>query len=258
MAFSFKEITKTNPSKKLLGKSTKTGGRGRDGRVSVRGRGGGEKRFWRKIDFKRDKWDIPAKVAAIEYDPNRTSNIALLNYLDGEKRYILCPLGLKLGDEVVSGIEGEIKIGNALPLEKIPIGTVVHNVELTPQQGGQIIRGAGGGATIVAREGNFVQLKLPSGEIRRLGRKCFATIGQVGNVDWKNISLGKAGRKRHMGIRPTVRGVAQNPHSHPHGGGEGRSGIGMPSPKTPWGKKVFKKTRKKKKYSDKYIVKRRK
>lgn len=234
-------------------------GRDKTGKISVRHQGGGEKRYFRKIDFKRDKRGIEAKVAVIEYDPNRGANIALLNYVDGEKRYILAPLGLKVGDKVLSGENVEIKVGNSMPLAKIPIGTQIHNIELTPGKGGQIVRGAGTTATILAREEKYVQVKLPSGEIRRIRKECFATIGQVGNVERKTKKWGKAGRRRHMGIRPTVRGVVQNPRSHPHGGGEGRSGIGMPSPKSPWGKKTFgKRTRKRKKHSDKYIVKRRK
>lgn len=235
------------------------GGRDRTGKVSVRHQGGGEKRFLRKIDFKRDKKGIEAKVAAIEYDPNRGADIALLNYPDGEKRYILAPLGLKVGDQVLSDEKAEIKVGNALSLVKIPIGTQIHNLELVPGKGGQIVRGAGTAAIILAREGKYVQVKLPSGETRRIRRECLATIGQVGNVQRKTRTLGKAGKKRHLGIRPTVRGVAQNPRAHPHGGGEGRSGIGMPSPKSPWGKKTLgKRTRKRKKQSDKYIIKRRK
>lgn len=245
-------------SKKLLKILKKHSGRNESGKITVRHQGGREKRFLREIDFKRNKHDVPAKVENIEYDPNRTALVALLAYQDGEKRYILAPQGLKIGETVVSGEKAEVKIGNSLPLRKIPVGTVVHNIELVPGKGGQIARGAGGGAVIQGKEGEYAVLKLPSGEQRKVSLNCFATVGQVGNVEWKNIRVGKAGRKRHMGIRPTVRGVAQNPRSHPHGGGEGRSGIGMPSPKSPWGKPTLgKKTRKKKKYSDKLIIKRR-
>lgn len=245
--------------KKLRKIRVQKSGRDRTGKISVRHRGGGEKRFLRKIDFKRDKRDVEAKVAAIEYDPNRGADIALLNYIDGEKRYILAPLGLKVGDKVISGEKVELKRGNALSLARIPIGEKVHNIELMVGRGGQIVRGAGTAATILAREGKYVQVKLPSKEIRKIRKECYATIGQVGNVERKTRKLGKAGKKRHLGIRPTVRGVAQNPNSHPHGGGEGRSGIGMPSPKSPWGKKTLgKRTRKRKKQSSKYIVQRRK
>lgn len=236
----------------------KTGGRDRKGRISVRHRGGGEKRFLRIIDFKRDKADIEAEVASIEYDPNRGAEIALLHYKDGEKRYILAPLGLKVGDKVISGEKADLTMGNALPLANIPIGEKVHNIELTSGKGGQIVRGAGTAATILGKEGEYVQVKLPSGEIRRIRGECFATLGQLGNAEKRSRHLSKAGKKRHLGIRPTVRGVAQHPAAHPHGGGEGRSGIGMSSPKSPWGKRTLgKKTRKKKKPSDKYIVKRR-
>lgn len=237
----------------------KKSGRDSAGHVSIRHQGGRQKRFLRIIDWKRDKYDTPAQVSAIEYDPNRTANLALLKYPDGENRYILCPEGLMVGDAVVSGLKAEIKLGNALPLGLVPVGTIVHNVELHPGRGGQIIRSAGSGAQIVAHEGGYSHLKLASGEVRKINSQGFATVGQVGNIDWKNVKMGKAGRKRHMGIRPTVRGVAQNPRSHPHGGGEGRSGIGMPSPKSPWGRPTLgKKTRSRKKYSDKYILKRRK
>lgn len=252
-----KMITKVKPEKSLIKILKKKGGRS-SGKVTVRHQGGREKRFMREIDFKREKFGIPARVVAFEYDPNRTANLALLSYKDGEKRYILAAEGLKLGDEIVSGPEAEIEIGNHLPLLKIPIGTPIHNLELLPGKGGQIIRSAGSSASILAKEGGFAVVKLPSGETRKIPLNCFATIGQVGGLSWKNIKLGKAGRKRHMGIRPTVRGVAQHPASHPHGGGEGRSGIGMPSPKSPWGKPTLgKRTRKRKKYSDKFIIKRR-
>lgn len=245
-------------SKKLKKILAKNSGRDAAGRVSVRHQGGRQKRFLRKIDFKREKYDVPAKVVSIEYDPNRTADIALLFYQDGEKRYILAPEGLKIGDMVISGKKAELKVGHALPLKKIPVGMPIHNVELTPGKGGQLARGAGTAAVIQAKEGNFATLKLPSGEKRKVSLACLATIGQLSKVDLRTVELGKAGRKRHMGIRPTVRGVAQNPHSHPHGGGEGKSGIGMPSPKSPWGKKTLgKRTRKPQKYSDKLIIQRR-
>jgi len=235
----------------------KNSGRDASGQVSVRHQGGEQKRFIRVIDFKRRKIGVLGRVAAIEYDPNRTVEIALIHYADGDKMYILRPLGLNLNDMVKSGKDAEIQIGNALPLKAIPLGTVVHNVELMAGRGGQMARGAGTGITVAAKEGNFVDLKLPSGEIRRVIGECFATVGVLGNIDWKNEVLGKAGRSIHMGIRPTVRGVAQNPRSHPHGGGEGRSGIGMTTPKTYRGRPAVGKTRKKKKYSDKYILQRR-
>lgn len=236
----------------------KNSGRDASGQVSVRHQGGEQKRYLRQISFKRGKIGITAKVVAVEYDPNRTSDIALIQYQDGEKQYILAPLGLKVGAAVEAGSKVRIRIGNALPLSDIPVGTVVHNVELTPGKGGQLARGAGTGAIVSASEGDYVHLKLPSGEVRRVRKDGMATIGQVGNVDWKNEVIGTAGRARRMGRRPTVRGVAQNPRSHPHGGGEGRSGIGMPSPKTYAGRKAVGKTRRPKKYSDKYIVQRRK
>ncbi len=236
----------------------KHSGRDASGKVAVRHQGGEQKRFLRVIDFKRRKFGITGKVVSIEYDPNRTSEIALVQYADGEKKYILRPQGLEIGSEIRSGMDSEIKIGNALPLKAIPIGTLIHNIELTPGRGGQIVRGAGGAAVVLAKEENFADIKLPSGELRRINSLCFATIGALGNVDWKNRVLGKAGRKIHMGIRPTVRGVSQNPRSHPHGGGEGRSGIGMSKPKTYAGRIAVGKTRKKKKYSDKYILQRRK
>lgn len=245
--------------KHLLRILPKQSGRNVSGKVTVRHQGGREKRFLREIDFKRDKRDILGKVVSLEYDPNRGADIALLVYVDGEKRYILAPVGLKLGDELMSSAKAEIKVGNALPLVKIPIGTIIHNLELRVGKGGQMVRGAGAGAALLAKEGDYGLVKLPSGEERKIHLNCWATIGQVGRADAKNIDLGKAGRKRHLGVRPTVRGTAQNPRSHPHGGGEGRSGIGMPSPKSPWGKKTLgKKTRKKTKYSNKFIIKRRK
>lgn len=236
----------------------KKSGRGANGQVVVRHRGGEHKRFIRLIDFKRGKRNIEGRVVSLEYDPNRTSDVALIQYTDGEKRYILCPEGLSLNDKVLAGEEVEVKVGNALPLHAIPLGTIVHNVELTPGRGGQLARSAGASAVVAARENGLTHLKLPSGEVRKVQTSCFATVGQLGNVEWKNEVFGKAGRKRHMGIRPTVRGVAQNPRSHPHGGGEGRSGIGMTSPKTYTGRVAVGKTRKKKKYSDKYIISRRK
>jgi large subunit ribosomal protein L2 len=236
----------------------KHAGRDAHGRVAVRHQGGEHKRYIRNIDFKRDKFDIVGRVLEIQYDPGRTCDIALVQYTDGDKRYILAPEGLKAQDTVIAGEEIDAKIGNSLPLSKIPLGTIVHNVELTRGRGGQIARSAGTGAVVSAREHGFVHLKLPSGEIRKIREEAHATIGQLGNIEWKNESLGKAGRSRHMGIRPTVRGVAQNPRSHPHGGGEGRSGIGMPSPKTFAGRKAVGKTRNKKKHSNKYILQRRK
>lgn len=236
----------------------KHSGRNFSGQVTVRHQGGEHKRFYRNIDFKRDKIGIVGKVVSIEYDPNRNSEIALVQYADGERRYILRPDGLNINDSVMSGEKAQLKVGNALPLQALPIGTIVHNVELTPGRGGQLARGAGTRVVIAAKEGELVHLKLPSGEIRIVPAKAFATIGTVGNIEWKNRVIGKAGRKIHMGIRPTVRGVAQNPRSHPHGGGEGRSGIGMSTPKTYAGRKAVGTTRKKKKYSNKYIVQKRK
>lgn len=245
-------------SKKFLKILAKKSGRNASGKITVRHQGGREKRFLREIDFKRDKRDIPAKVVSIEYDPNRGANIALVTYADGEKRYILALQGLKVGDEIMAGEKAEIKVGHALPLLKIPVGTIIHNIELKPGKGGQIVRGAGTGAVLMGKEEKYALVQLPSGEQRKLQLNCYATIGQVGNANLKTRILGKAGRRRHLGIRPTVRGVAQHPAAHPHGGGEGRSGIGMPSPKSPWGKPTLgKRTRKKKKYSDKWIIKRR-
>lgn len=240
--------------KQLIKILPKKSGRDRRGHVTVRHQGGRQKRYLRLIDFKKEKHGLPAKVIAIEYDPNRTANIALLFYSDGEKRYILAPDGLSVGETVISGPEAEIKVGNALPLGKIPVGTQIHNIELTPGQGGQLIRAAGTAASVLAQEDKFTQIRFPSGEVRRINKNCLATIGQVGLIDWKLKKFGKAGAIRHRGIRPTVRGVAQNPDSHPHGGGEGRSGIGMSTPKTYAGRPAVGKTRKKKKYSDKYII----
>ncbi len=244
--------------KKLQVILKKHSGRDASGKVVVRHQGGRSKRFYRVIDFKRDKFGIVGKVLTIEYDPNRSSDLAVVQYNDGEKRYILAPLGLKVGDKVVSGENADVRLGNALPLEKIPVGQAVHNLELNRGKGGQIARSAGNQVFVMARESGYVHVKMPSGEIRRILGKNYATIGQLGKVEWKDRVLGKAGRSRNMGIRPTVRGVAMNPSSHPHGGGEGRSGIGMKSPKTYAGRKAVGNTRSKKKYSNKYIVKRRK
>lgn len=228
------------------------------GTITVRHQGGRHKRYYRMIDFKRDKREMVGKVAAIEYDPNRTVRIALLHYPDGEKRYILAPQGLLVGNTVVASEQAEITVGNAVPLKRVPVGTVIHNVELVPGNGGQLIRSAGVGAAVLSKEGGFANVKLPSGEIRRIPDTAYATIGQLGNMDWQHQVIGKAGRKRHMGIRPAVRGVAMSPRDHPHGGGEGRSGIGMPSPKSPWGKKTLgKRTRPRRKYSDRFIISRR-
>ena len=252
---SFSNLSKKKPEKSLTKSLNYTAGRNSTGKITVRHRGGRAKRLYRVIDFKRSKKDIPAKVHSIEYDPNRSAHIALLHYVDGEKRYILAPKGLKLNQPVVSSEKAPIKPGNALPLNKIPVGSLIHNLELTPGKGGQLVRSAGTAAILQAKD-KKATIKLPSGEIRLVSLNCYATIGEVGNPDVKNIKLGKAGRKRHMGIRPTVRGTAQHPGSHPHGGGEGRSGIGMPSPLSPWGKKTLgKKTRKPKKYSNKFILK---
>ena len=254
----FEEITCTTPEKSLLAPVKKTAGRNVNGRITVRHRGGGAKRKYRIIDFKRNKDGIPAKVATIEYDPNRTANIALLTYADGEKKYILAPYGLKIGDTVMSGEGADIKPGNALCLKDIPMGTMIHNIELKPGKGGQLVRSAGNAAQLMAKEGSYAQVRLPSGEVRMVLQSVKATIGQVGNIDQENIKIGKAGRKRHMGIRPTVRGSVMNPCDHPHGGGEGKSPIGRPGPVTPWGKPTLGyKTRKKKNASDKYIVRRR-
>jgi large subunit ribosomal protein L2 len=245
--------------KKLTWSKKQRAGRGASGRITVRHQGGGHKRRVRDVDFKRDKTGISGKVSSIEYDPNRGADVALIVYRDGEKRYILAADGMKIDDEIIASPEAELERGNRLPLEKIPIGMQIYNLELRPGKGGQVVRGAGTSISIMIKEENFAQVKFPSGEIRKIPLKCWATIGQVSNPEHKQRKLGKAGAKRWLGIRPSVRGVAQHPGSHPHGGGEGRSGIGMPSPKSPWGKKTLgKKTRKKKKYSDKWIVKRRK
>jgi large subunit ribosomal protein L2 len=252
----FEEITKTKPEKSLTVRLKKHSGRNNQGKITVRHRGGGAKRAYRLIDFKRNKLGVPAKVAAIEYDPNRSARIALLHYLDGEKRYIIAPLGLKVGDRVEAGPEADIRPGNALPLKNIPTGTTIHNVELTRGRGGQLVRGAGVGAQLMAKEGDYALLRLPSGEQRRVHILCMATIGQVGNVDHENITIGKAGRSRHMGRRPTVRGSVMNPRDHPHGGGEGRAPIGG-QPQTPWGKPALGYKTRKNKRTDKYIVRRR-
>jgi large subunit ribosomal protein L2 len=255
--YTFDEITKGKPERSLITSVQKYGGRNSYGRVTVRHRGGGGRKYIRIVDFKREKKDIPAVVSAIEYDPNRTARLALLFYADGEKRYIVAPLDLKVGDTVVSGVNCEIRTGNSLPIANIPVGTLVHNVEMKVGKGGQLARAAGGAAQLLAKEGDYAQLRMPSGEVRLISQNCYATIGQVGNIDHGNIKLGKAGRKRHMGIRPTVRGTAMSPRDHPHGGGEGRQPIGMPSPKSPWGKPTLgAKTRRNKK-TDQYIVRHR-
>jgi large subunit ribosomal protein L2 len=253
----FEEITTTKPEKSLLEYKKKHSGRNKQGKITVRHQGGGNKVKYRIIDFKRNKLDIPARVATIEYDPNRSAFIALLIYADGEKRYILAPQGLKVGDKVVSGKTADIKPGNALPIENIPVGTLVHNVEIKPGKGGQLARSAGMSAQLMAKENGYGLIRLPSGELRKVALIALATIGVVGNSDHENVRIGKAGRTRHMGIRPTVRGVVMNPCDHPHGGGEGKSPVGMPAPVTPWGKVALGlKTRKHKKYSNKLIVKR--
>ncbi|NLN07098.1 MAG: 50S ribosomal protein L2 [Firmicutes bacterium] len=255
----FDEITKKEPEKSLLEPLRKKAGRNAQGRITVRHRGGGHKRKYRIIDFKRNKDGIPAKVAAIEYDPNRSANIALLHYADGEKRYILAPVGVTAGTEIMSGENADIKPGNALPLKNIPVGTLIHNIELKKGKGGQLVRSAGAAAQLMAKEGKYAHVRLPSGEVRLISQECKATIGQVGNVEHENITIGKAGRSRWLGIRPTVRGSVMNPVDHPHGGGEGKAPIGRKSPVTPWGKPTLGfKTRKKNKKSDQYIVKRRK
>ncbi len=253
------EITKSTPEKSLLVKKSKTGGRNNQGKITVRHIGGGVRRKYRVIDFKRTKDGIDGRVASIEYDPNRSANIALINYADGEKRYIIAPLNLKVGDIVESGVNADIKVGNALPLENIPVGTMVHNVELNPSAGAKLARSAGSSVQILGREGKYVIVRLKSGETRKILANCRATIGEVGNTDYELVSLGKAGRKRHMGIRPTVRGSVMNPNDHPHGGGEGRAPVGRAQPMTPWGKPALGlKTRKTKKASEKLIMTRRK
>jgi large subunit ribosomal protein L2 len=253
-SYTFEEITKSKPEKSLTIAKRKRAGRNSYGRITVRHRGGGHKRRIRIIDFKRNKHNIPAKVAAIEYDPNRTARLALLNYADGEKRYILAPLNVKVGDTLLSGPNVEIRAGNSLPIASIPAGTMIHNIEMKEGKGGQLVRAAGGSAQLMAKEGDYAQIRLPSGEVRLIRQVCYATIGQIGNLDHGNIKLGKAGRKRHMGIRPAVRGTAMSPRDHPHGGGEGRSPIGMASPKSPWGQKTLGKKTRRNKTTGKYIV----
>jgi large subunit ribosomal protein L2 len=253
----FEEITVSQPERSLVAPLTRKGGRNNQGKLSVRHQGGGHKRKYRIIDFKRNKDGVPGRVATIEYDPNRSANIALINYLDGEKRYILAPNGLKVGDTIISGTDADIKVGNALPLQNIPVGTVIHNIEMKPGKGAQIVRSAGTAAQLMAKEGSYATLRVPSGEMRQVHILCRATIGQVGNLDHENINIGKAGRSRWLGIRPTVRGSVMNPVDHPHGGGEGRNPIGR-NPVTPWGKPALgAKTRKKKNPSDRFIIKRR-
>jgi len=251
------EITKSTPTKSLVVIKKKNGGRNNQGHITVRHQGGGEKRKYRIIDFKRNKYDVPGKVASIEYDPNRTANIALINYRDGEKRYIIAPKDLTVGMEVVSGENADIKVGNALPIMNIPVGTVIHNIELRPLKGGELARSAGSSAQILGREDNYVMVRLSSGEQRKVLGKCYATVGEVGNADHELVSLGKAGRTRHMGIRPTVRGSVMNPNDHPHGGGEGRAPVGRKGPVTPWGKPALGYKTRTKKASDKLIVRRR-
>jgi len=257
IGISFEEITRDKPQKGLLKATKKQAGRNNQGRLTVRHRGGGSKRMIRIIDFKRNKAGVPGKIAAIEYDPNRSARIALVFYADGDKRYILAPNGLKVGETIKSGSDAEYKIGNSLPMGVMPSGTQVHNIELIPGRGGQMVRSAGAGAQIMGKEGDYVFLRLPSGEMRKVRSDCMATIGQVGNIDHQNVKLGKAGRKRWMGKRPVVRGSAMTPRDHPHGGGEGRSPVGMPGPKTPWGKPAMGYKTRKNKASDKLIVKRR-
>jgi len=254
---SFEEITASKPQRSLTEALRKKGGRNNQGHVTIRHRGGGHKRRYRLIDFKRNKFDCKATVATIEYDPNRSARIALVEYTDGEKRYIIAPLGLKVGDIIGNGDQAILRPGNAMPISAIPVGTEIHNIELLPGKGGQMARSAGVSAQLLAKEGTYAQIRLPSGEVRLVHERCMATIGQVGNVDHGNVKLGKAGRSRWMGIRPTVRGVAMDPGSHPHGGGEGRSGIGLPGPKTPWGKPALGYRTRRNKRTDRFIVRRR-
>jgi large subunit ribosomal protein L2 len=255
--YTFEEITKSKPERSLIIPRKRFAGRNAHGRITVRHQGGGNRQFIRLVDFKRDKRSIPARVAAIEYDPNRTARLALLFYADGEKRYIVAPIGLSVGDTLMSGPQAEIRPGNSLPIANIPVGTMIHNIELKEGKGGQMVRSAGTSAQLLAKEGDYAQVRLPSGEVRLVRQLCYATIGQVGNLDHSNVKLGKAGRKRHMGIRPTVRGTAMSPRDHPHGGGEGRQPTGMPGPKSPWGRPTRGyKTRRNKK-TDQYIVRRR-
>ena len=255
--YSFEEITKSTPERSLIVVRKKHAGRNSYGRVTVRHQGGGNRQFIRLVDFQRNKRGIPAKVSSIEYDPNRTARLALLVYADGEKRYIVAPLGLQVGDSIMTGATADIRPGNCLPIANIPVGTMIHNIELKEGKGGQLVRAAGTAAQLLAKEGDYAQIRLPSGEVRLVRQACYATIGQVGNLDHSNVKLGKAGRKRHMGVRPTVRGTAMSPRDHPHGGGEGRQPTGMAGPKSPWGKPTRGyKTRRNKK-SDQYIVRRR-
>ncbi len=253
----FEEITKTKPERSLILDKHNHAGRDTTGKIAVRHRGGGNRKHIRIVDFKREKRDIPARVSAIEYDPNRTARLALLFYADGEKRYILAPLDLKVGDSVMAGATAEVRPGNSLPISNIPVGTLIHNLELKEGRGGQLVRTAGGAAQLLAKEGDFAQVRMPSGEVRLIRQTCYATVGQVGNLDHSNIKLGKAGRKRHMGVRPTVRGTAMSPRDHPHGGGEGRQPTGMPGPKSPWGKPTRGYKTRRNKLSDQYIIRRR-
>jgi large subunit ribosomal protein L2 len=255
--YSFDEITRKKPEKSLVSAKRRKGGRNNQGKITVRHRGGGAKKSLRTIDFRRDKYGIPGKIASIEYDPNRSARICLVHYVDGEKRYIIWPVGVKVGDSVMSGPEAEIKPGNALPLKNIPSGTTIHNIEMTKGKGGQLVRGAGNSAQLLAREDKYAMVRLPSGEVRRVLAECMATVGQVGNVEHSQIKLGRAGRARLMGRRPSVRGTVMNPRDHPHGGGEGRAPIGMPSPKTPWGKPTLGYRTRRRKDTNKYIVRRR-
>jgi len=253
----FEEVTKGTPERALIQPRKGRGGRNRQGRLTVRHRGGGHKRYLRKVDFQREKRGVSARVAAIEYDPNRSARLALLHYSDGEKRYILAPFGLGVGDTVMAGPTADIRPGNSLPLGSIPLGTLIHNIELREGRGGQMARSAGAAAQLLGKEGEFAAIRLPSGEVRRVRQDCYATIGEVGNPDHSNIKLGKAGRKRHLGFRPAVRGTAMSPRDHPHGGGEGRSPIGMPGPKSPWGKPTLGKKTRRNKRTDKEIIRRR-
>ena len=253
----FEDVTKDKPERSLIRSLPNRGGRNAQGKITVRHQGGGNRRNYRMIDFKRDKHGIPATVTAIEYDPNRSSRIALLNYADGEKRYIISPLGLRVGDSVLSGPNAEVRLGNSLPLANMPLGTMVHCIELRPGQGAQMARTAGAGAQLLAKEGDYATLRLPSGEMRKVRQDCFAVVGQVGNLDHSNIKLGKAGRKRHLGVRPTVRGSAMSPRDHPHGGGEGRQPIGKPGPRSPWGKPTLGKKTRNNQRTDQFIVRRR-
>ncbi|OJX47400.1 MAG: 50S ribosomal protein L2 [Chloroflexi bacterium 44-23] len=255
--YTFEEITKSKPERSLVVIRKVHAGRNMFGRITVRHQGGGHKQYIRLVDFKRNKPEVPARVAAIEYDPNRTARLALLYYADGEKRYILAPVGLKVGDAVITSANAEIRVGNCLPIARIPLGTMVHNIEMKEGRGGQMVRSAGTAAQVLAKEGDFAQIRLPSGEVRLIRQVCYATIGQVGNLDHKNIKLGKAGRNRHLGIRPGVRGSAMSPRDHPHGGGEGKQPIGMPGPKSPWGKPTLGYKTRRNKRSNKYIVRHR-